>query len=152
LTFAVALTACSSSGPSDAPPAYDALFDPLPQATPNTLRGVWSYTVQNPEGPAELRFRFTDNLVLAGVKCTYSRPGYGPLITGQSKQAQITGLDAAKGVISLSDGLTFQVHPDARVCQGTLAKDDYNFNVVNTVVTLTVPGISGALVFGKVGD
>lgn len=151
LAFGLLVSSCGGEEAPETPP-YNALFDPLPAATPGKLRGVWAFDQTSPEGPAQLRLRFSEGAILAGIKCSYNRPGYDPVIAGQSAGAEITGLDESKGTLVPAQGLSFLSKPDARVCQGTFAKDDYEFTVQDTTLTFTVKGKLGTLVFQKVGD
>src|SRR5262245_12721156 len=102
----LSLSACvmpgdeGADGGTSATSAQDvsALFGALPTATPDKLRGVWSSTQTGVEGTADLRLRFDQGKLTAGVKCVYNVPGLQPMVTGKGTALETTdSLDGKTG-------------------------------------------------------
>src|SRR4051794_40984149 len=66
------LTACAADDGDKLPPppAPETLFDTLPAATPDKLRGVWQSTSTQPNGTVEIRLRFIEHYLVGAAKCT----------------------------------------------------------------------------------
>ncbi|MBX3205432.1 MAG: hypothetical protein KF764_10205 [Labilithrix sp.] len=149
----VLLTACASETDGDSPPpppAAETLFDTLPAATPNTLRGVWQTTQTASNGTVELRLRFMDRYVVGAAKCVATGSDT-PVIAGGSIGLDTTALDAATGKLTIGS-LGFEKQEGNIKCQGGLQANTYDFTIEDNTLTLTVGNAKLNAAFTKVGD
>ncbi|MBX3261137.1 MAG: hypothetical protein KF782_15745 [Labilithrix sp.] len=147
------LTACTSEGDDDAappPPAPETLFEALPAASPNTLRGVWQTTQTASNGTVELRLRFMDRYVIGAAKCVVTGSDTG-VIAGGSIGLDTAALDAATGTLTIGS-LGFEKQEGNVKCQGGLPANTYDFTIVDNTLTLTVGGAQLNAAFTKIGD
>ena len=149
---AVVLAACSSDDAASAPPppAPETLFDTLPAATPNVLRGVFGNTQTQTNGTIEIRLRFMEKYVVGGAKCTPTGGG-APVIAGGSIALTTDALDAATGKLTIG-ALGFQKQEGNLLCQVTLPGNTYDFTVTGATLTLKVGAATVSPSFEKVGD
>ncbi|MBX3231780.1 MAG: hypothetical protein KIT84_44385 [Labilithrix sp.] len=140
----------SSSSTGGTPPDPSTLFDPLPPATPDKLRGVWETKESGDTGQIALRLRFTDDYIAGTARCTSP--------AGQSLDApNLTGIDSAdidakEGVIAVPGGLQFSAADGDFKCNADLPGGDLAFVIEGTTLTLALEGAEGTLTFTKVGD
>lgn len=148
----VVLSACSSDpSTSDDPPtpAPETLFDSLPAASPNKLRGVWSTTQEQAGGTIEIRIRFIEKYIVGAAKCS---PKAGDaVIAGGTIGLDTTALDAANGKVTIGS-LVMDKKTDTVQCQAQVPGGSYDFTVEDAKLTLTMPNAAGSLQLAKVGD
>lgn len=158
LFLSVTTSGCSSDEAASPAtrPEYEALFDPLPAATPDVLRGVWGVTQTSDTGSANLRFRFTDGKLIGGARCTFNQQGATPLTTGQSTTLDVDGLDAKTGSFVPGSALAFQTagsDPGLKTsCRGSLGLAEYTFEISGATMTLTTKQPPSTQILTKVGD
>jgi hypothetical protein len=158
LLFASIVLGCSSDEAAEpaARPEYEALFDPLPAATQDVLRGVWGVTQTSDTGQANLRFRFGDGKLIGGARCTFNQQGATPLTTGQSTTLDVEGLDAKTGTFVPGAALAFQTagtNPGLKTsCRGSLGLAEYTFEISGATMTLTTKQPPSTQILTKVGD
>jgi hypothetical protein len=159
LVFSLGASGCSSDDattPGGPRPEYEALFDPLPAATPDVLRGVWGVTQTSDTGSANLRFRFTDGKLVGGARCTFNQQGAAPLTTGQSTTLDVEGLDGKTGTFVPGGALAFQTagsDPGLKTsCRGSLGLAEYTFEISGATMTLTTKQPVSTQILTKVGD
>jgi len=159
LAGSIVLLTAACGGSSDEPvtrPEYEPLFDPLPAATPDVLRGVWGTTQTSDTGSANLRFRFADGKLTGGARCTFNVSGATALTTGQSTTFdEMTNLDGKTGKFTPTAALSFQTtgsDPGLKTsCTGSLPRAQYTYEIQSTTMTLTAPGAQPQILT-KVGD
>jgi hypothetical protein len=144
----------SSSGgtASSGIPEVDGLFGTLGKATGDKLAGVWSATSTSESGDAEVRFRFAEGKLVAGVKCTYPSRGNATLLAGAATTLTTTDLASGSGQFRIGDTLTFRKTSGELDCQGRFDNLSYTFVIQGTTMQLgaTEAGATATLV--KVGD
>jgi len=149
------LAACSSdSNDADStppPPAPETLFDTLPAASPNVLRGVWGNTQNQATGTIEIRLRFVEKYVVGAAKCTPKGEGATSVIAGGSIGLATDALDAATGKLTIGS-LGFQKQEGNLLCQVSLPANTYDFTVADKTLTLAVGAATVSPSFEKVGD
>lgn len=138
----------ATSGSSE----VDALFGTLPTATSGKLQGVWSQTTSADSGTADVRFRFADGKLVAGVKCTYPAQGNAALMAGATTTLATTDLASASGTFRIGQELAFQKTSGQLDCEGKLANLSYQFQISGTTMQLGAEEASGTASLTKVGD
>jgi len=148
----VVLTACGSDSDSDAPPppAPETLFDTLPPATADKLRGVWQTTQEQTNGTVEIRLRFTDGYLVGAVKCL-ANGSDTPVLAGATTELDTTALDAASGKLTIG-ALSMQKQDGNLICQGGVPANTYDFTIAEDTLTLAVKDAKLNTSFTKVGD
>ena len=146
--------ASSSSGSSDggagAPPDPSVLFDTLPAASPEKLRGVWETKESSATGTITIRLRFTE-LYLGGVaRCT--TPAGKTLDAPQVVGIQTTDVDKKDGTFGMPDGITFAAAEGDFKCKASLPGGNIKFTIAATALKLSIDGVDGTIDFTKVGD
>jgi hypothetical protein len=160
LTLALALSSCiegaegGSGGPtgSEPAPAVKALFEPLAAPTPDRLAGVWGTTSTNADGQAELRFRFAQNRIVGGVKCTFSSRGNKVMTVGQVGELTFGDVDAKQGELRLGRELEFTESDGDLRCSGKMANASWVFVITGTSMVLSAVELGGTIGLTKVGD
>ncbi|MBX3198586.1 MAG: hypothetical protein KF894_10670 [Labilithrix sp.] len=146
-------TACASESDGDAPPPPpepETLFETLPAASPNTLRGVWQTTQTASNGTVELRLRFMDRYVVGAAKCVATGSDTA-VIAGGSIGLETTALDAATGKLTIGS-LGFEKVEGNVKCQGGLPANTYDFTIVDDTLTFAVGEAKLNAAFTKIGD
>ncbi len=148
----LAVTACASESDSSAPapPAPETLFDTLPAATPDKLRGVWQSTQTQTNGTVEIRLRFTDSYLVGAVKCV-ANGSDTPVIAGSTIGLDTTALDAATGKLTIA-ALSMQKQEGNLVCQAGVPGNTYDFTIADGTLSLAVGDAKLNTSFTKVGD
>lgn len=142
----------SADGPPEAPAASRALFESLPAATPDTLRGVWSFKVEGATANAEIRFRFTDGKIIGGVLCT-SNAGDPIMTLGAEVASTSDDLDKKTGSFTMAATLTMDGKDrNGNTCNGKLDAANWAFVVTGTTVKITSIDPKGSSSLSKVGD
>ena len=146
------LTACGSDSDSDAPPppAPETLFDTLPAATPDKLRGVWQSTQTQTNGTVEIRLRFTDAYLVGAAKCI-ANGSDSPILAGATIGLDTTALDAATGKLTIG-ALNIQKQEGNLVCQAGVPGNTYDFTIADGTLSLAVGDAKLNTSFTKVGD
>lgn len=148
----LAVTACASESDSSAPapPAPETLFDTLPAATPDKLRGVWQSTQTQTNGTVEVRLRFTDSYLVGAAKCV-ANGSDTPVIAGSTIGLDTTALDAATGKLTIA-ALSMQKQEGNLVCQAGVPGNTYDFTIADGTLSLAVGDAKLNTSFTKVGD
>ena len=145
--------ACSSKdkGPSDSglPPDPETLFEDLPAATPNTLRGVWQSTRPENNGTTELRLRFMDKYLVGAAMCFTEGADLG-VLAGDTTDLETSSLDTAAGTVKIGS-LGFQKQDGIVSCVGGMPAATYNFAIVDNTLTLTTNNVR-LPTLTKIGD
>jgi hypothetical protein len=144
------LTACASEDDSDPPPAPETLFDTLPAASPDKLRGVWQSTQTQQNGTVEIRLRFMEKHLVGAAKCL-AKGSDTPVLAGGSVGLDTSALDAATGKVTVGT-LALQKQEGNLICQLSLQGNTYDFTIENGTLTLAVGNAKLNTVFTKVGD
>lgn len=154
IAAALVLGACSSDSSSSSgppPPAPETLFDTLPAATPDKLRGVWENKQDQSGGSIDLRVRFIEKYVVGAAKCTATGSDTG-VIAGGNIGLVTTDLDAATGKIEFGT-LGLSKTENGLQCEASLPGGTYNFTIKDGALSLTRS--DGAVLqgsFTKIGD
>lgn len=145
-------TSSSGGATTSGIPEVDGLFGTLGKATGDKLAGVWSSTQTSESGEAEVRFRFAEGKLIAGVKCTYPSRGNASLVAGAATTLTTTDLASAAGQFRIGATLTFRKTSGDLDCQGRFDNLSYTFVIQGMSMQLgaTEAGSTAALV--KVGD
>lgn len=153
LAAALVLVGCSDDPAGNTPPPPpepETLFDALPAATPDTLRGVWGAVQEQEAGTIEMRVRFMEDYVVGAAKCTPAG-GSASVIAGGSTGLVASDLDASAGTIEFAT-LGLIATDDAIRCEVTIPGGTYDFAIEDGGLTLTTSTARLAIPFTKVGD
>lgn len=140
-------TSTPSSG--DASPEVQALFGTLPNATPDTMRGVWGDSVTSNGAVTDLRFRFDKDRIVGGVKCNAQGK---EILVGDAVSVAAYDADAKSGSFTLANALAFSTEKDGVKCSGRLDAATWKFAVTDKSVELRPDGLEGYLKLSKLGD
>lgn len=146
------LFACSSSSDDSGPPppTPESLFQGLPAATPDKLRGVWQTTQDASGGTVELRLRFVEKYLVGAAQCTTTDKSVS-VIAGASIGLDASGLDAATGKVTFG-ALTLHKQENGLDCQAALPGNTYDFKIDGGTLSLSVGDAKLNTTFTKVGD
>jgi hypothetical protein len=153
IAIAFLLTACSSDDNTDSgppPPAPETLFETLPAASPEKLRGVWQSTQTQPDGTVELRVRFTDKYLVGAAKCL-AKGSDTPVVAGGSIGLETTALDAATGKVTFGTLGVLKEEGGLR-CEASLPGNTYDFRIEGSSLSFSVGNAKLNLALTKIGD
>ncbi len=147
------VVACAAEDSTDngpPPPAPETLFDTLPAATPDKLRGVWKTTTTQGVVTLELRIRFTERYVVGAAKCTVKDSDQSVLVGG-STGLVTQALDAASGKVEMGS-LGFQKTENNLQCGASLPGDNYDFTIEEGTLSFRTATARLSTTFTKIGD
>jgi len=152
LTVTVSLGACSSDDDAgETGPDYNTVFETLPPATPNKLRGVWAQKTTAANGAqTDLHLKFTDGFLVGGARCFPPDKSRSVTIGGSSK-LETTALEGSSGRFKIAS-LSFSTRDGDITCGTTLATNTYDFSIKENKLTLTITNVGSASTFDKIGD
>lgn len=131
-------------------PDPSVLFDPLPAASPDKLRGVWE-TKDTVDGVAiATRLRFTDDFVAGNARCT--SPAGKSLDAPNIAGIETTDLDKKDGTVAMPGGIAFAATEGDFKCTTSLPGGNLKFAITGTALALSLEGKDGSIAFTKVGD
>lgn len=140
----------STGGASGGPPDPSTLFDALPPATPDKLRGVWETRETGANGSIAIRLRFTEDYIAGVARCT--TPAGKSLDAPNLTAIDSADVDAKEGGLAVPGGLAFSATEGDFKCAAEIPGGNLAFVIEGTALTLSLEGEDGTLAFAKVGD